>query len=120
MFVMATDKKELVKEKIGKSAMQCFIKFGLDKTTLDDIAKSVGLNKASLYYYYRNKEDIFVDAALKEGEDYIHSLQEKVLKKRGIENQVWYYMQSRFIYYKNVLNMNRVSVDTLNKLLRVF
>jgi len=120
MFVMATDKKELVKEKIGKSAMQCFIKFGLDKTTLDDIAKSVGLNKASLYYYYRNKEDIFVDAALKEGEDYIHSLQEKVLKKRGIENQVWYYMQSRFIYYKNVLNMNRVSVDTLNKLLPRF
>lgn len=120
MFAMATDKKELVKEKIGKSAMQCFIKFGLDKTTLDDIAKSVGLNKASLYYYYRNKEDIFVDAAIKEGEDYILSLQEKVLKKRGIENQVWYYMQSRFIYYKNVLNMNRVSVDTLNKLLPRF
>lgn len=117
---MATGKKELVKEKIGKSAMQCFIKFGLDKTTLDDIAKSVGLNKASLYYYYRNKEDIFVDAALKEGEDYILALQEKVLKKRGIENQVWYYMQSRFIYYKNVLNMNRVSVDTLNKLLPRF
>ncbi|MFT3705451.1 MAG: TetR/AcrR family transcriptional regulator [Agriterribacter sp.] len=114
------NKKELVKEKIGKSAMKCFAKFGLDKTTLDDIAQSVGLNKASLYYYYKNKEDIFIEAALKEGEDYIVSLQEKVLKKKGVESQVSYYMQSRFNYYKNVLNMNRVSVETLNKILPKF
>lgn len=113
-------KKALVKEKIGKAAMKCFMKFGLDKTTLDDIAQSVGLNKASLYYYYKNKEDIFVEAALKEGEDYIISLQQEVLLKKGVENQVSYYMQSRFNYYKNVLNMNRVSVETLNKILPHF
>jgi len=113
-------KKELVKEKIGKAAMQCFEKYGLDKTTLDDIAQSIGLNKASLYYYYKNKEDIFIEVALKEGEDYIASLQQKALLKKGIENQVWFYMHSRFNYYKNILNMNRVSVETLNKILPRF
>ncbi|RQO71727.1 hypothetical protein DBR43_10785 [Pedobacter sp. KBW06] len=113
-------KKELVKEKIGRSAMQCFAKFGLDKTTLDDIAQAVGLNKASLYYYYRNKEDIFIEVALKEGEDFINSLQETTLLKEGIENRTTFYLESRFNYYKNVLNMNRVSVDTLNKILPRF
>lgn len=113
-------KKEVVKEKIGKAAMQCFEKFGLDKTTLDDIAQSVGLNKASLYYYYKNKEDIFIEVGLKEGEDYIASLQQQSLLKKGIENQVWFYMLSRFNYYKNILNMNRVSVETLNKILPRF
>jgi|SRR6185437_9733842 len=113
-------KKELVKEKIGKAAMQCFEKYGLDKTTLDDIAQSIGLNKASLYYYYKNKEDIFIEVGLKEGEDYIASLQQKALLKKGIENQVWFYMHSRFNYYKNILNMNRVSVETLNKILPRF
>lgn len=113
-------KRQLTKEKIGKGAMQCFSKFGLDKTTLDDIAQAVGLNKASLYYYYKNKEDIFIEAALKEGEDYIASLQEKSLLKKGVENQVWFYMQSRFDYYTNILNMNRVSVETLNKILPKF
>lgn len=113
-------KRQLTKEKIGKGAMQCFSKFGLDKTTLDDIAQAVGLNKASLYYYYKNKEDIFIEAALKEGEDYIASLQEKALLKKGVENQVWFYMQSRFDYYTNILNMNRVSVETLNKILPKF
>ncbi|WP_342329172.1 TetR/AcrR family transcriptional regulator [Pedobacter sp. FW305-3-2-15-E-R2A2] len=113
-------KKELVKEKIGRSAMQCFAKFGLDKTTLDDIAQAVGLNKASLYYYYKNKEDIFIEVALKEGEDFINSLQETTLLKEGIENRTAFYLESRFNYYKNVLNMNRVSVDTLNKILPRF
>lgn len=100
--------------------MHCFEKFGLDKTTLEDIAQTVGLNKASLYYYYKNKEDIFIETALREGEDYILALQEKVQLKKGIENQVAYYMQARFNYYKKVLNMNRVSTDTLNKILPRF
>lgn len=113
-------KKEQVKEKIGRSAMQCFKKFGLDKTTLDDIAKAVGFNKASLYYYYKNKEDIFIEVAIKEGEQYLELLQEKTLLKKGVENKVWFYMQSRFDYYKNVLNINRVSSDTLNKILPKF
>ncbi|MBB2149329.1 TetR/AcrR family transcriptional regulator [Pedobacter gandavensis] len=113
-------KKELVKQKIGRSAMQCFAKFGLDKTTLDDIAQAVGLNKASLYYYYKNKEDIFIEVALKEGEDFINSLQETTVLKEGIENRIAFYLESRFNYYKNVLNMNRVSVDTLNKILPRF
>ncbi|MBC7625675.1 TetR/AcrR family transcriptional regulator [Ferruginibacter sp.] len=113
-------KKEQVKEKIGRSAMQCFKKFGLDKTTLDDIAKAVGFNKASLYYYYKNKEDIFIEVAIKEGEQYLELTQKKTLLKKGVENKVWFYMQSRFDYYKNVLNMNRVSSDTLNKILPKF
>jgi TetR/AcrR family transcriptional regulator, biofilm operon repressor len=114
------NKKDQVKQNIGKAAMECFVKFGLDKTTLDDIAKKIGLNKASLYYYYKNKEDIFLETAIKEGEDYIASLQSKALLKKGIENQVWFYLDSRFNYYINVLNMNRVSVETLNKILPKF
>jgi len=113
-------KKELVKEEIGKHAMLCFKQFGLDKTTLDDIAQAVGLNKASLYYYYKNKEDIFLEVAIKEGENYISTLQKKVLLKKGIQNQVLFYMESRFIYYQNILNMNRVSVDTLRNILPKF
>jgi len=100
--------------------MQCFAKFGLDKTTLGDIAKVVGLNKATLYYYYKNKEDIFLEIAVSEGEEYLAKLQQQTVRKKGIENQIWFYMLSRFNYYKNVLNMNRVSSETLNKILPKF
>jgi TetR/AcrR family transcriptional regulator, biofilm operon repressor len=114
------NKKELAKDKIGKVAMQCFAKYGLDKTTLDDIAKAVGLNKASLYYYYKNKEDIFLEVAIKEGQDFLNALQAKVLEKKGTSQRISFYLHGRTNYYKNVLNMNRVSSETLNKMLPKF
>jgi len=115
-----SNKKGQVKEKIGKVAMKCFAKYGLDKTTLDDIAKEVGLNKASLYYYYKNKEEIFLEVAITEGHDFLKTLQAHVLEKKGIEARVTYYLLERINYYKNILNMNRVSAETLNKMLPRF
>lgn len=97
--------------------MKCFARYGLDKTTLEDIAKEVGLNKASLYYYYKNKEDIFLEVAITEGTDFLGTLQEHVLDKKGTEARVTYYLLERINYYKNILNMNRVSTETLNKML---
>ena len=113
-------KREILKQKIGSAAMQCFQKYGLEKTTLDDIAKVVGLNKASLYYYYKNKEDIFVETAIAEGEKYIAALQVRTKKKKGIEKQVWYYLNDRFIYYINVMDFGKVSPNTLNNILPRF
>src|SRR5579862_6069953 len=114
------NKKEIVKEKIGQVAMKCFSKYGLDKTTLDDIAKEVGLNKASLYYYYKNKEDIFLEVAIREGQDFLASLQAKTLVKKNTEDRVTFYLLERINYYKNILNMNRVSVETVYKMLPRF
>jgi len=115
-----SNKKEQVKEKIGRVAMKCFARYGLDKTTLDDIAKEVGLNKASLYYYYKNKEDIFLEVAIREGQEFLKTLQEHVLEKKGTEARVMFYLVERINYYKNILNMNRVSAETLNRMLPRF
>lgn len=114
------NKKEQVKLKIGNAAMQCFARYGLEKTTLDDIAKSVGLNKASLYYYYKNKEDIFLEVAVSEGARFISNLQSKAMQKKGVESRVLFYLQERVLYYMHVLNKNKVNTETLNKILPRF
>lgn len=114
------NKKVQVKERIGQAAMECFERYGLEKTTLEDIAKTVGLNKTSLYYYYKNKEDIFIEVAIREGQSFIDTLQKSTLKKKGVENQISFYLESRLNYYTNVLNMNRVSVESLDKILPRF
>lgn len=113
-------KKERVKQEIGQAAAQCFARYGLEKTTLDDIAAVVGLNKASLYYYYKNKEDIFLDVAVQEAGSYIAGLQAAAVEKKGIEQKLVYYLQERIVYYVDVLNRNKVSSVTLQKLLPGF
>lgn len=59
-------KDELVKADILHAAEKLFQQFGLRKTTMEDIARSLGKGKSTLYYYYTNKEEIFDAVVLKE------------------------------------------------------
>lgn len=41
------------------AALACFLQFGYDKTSLDDIARQAGLSRALIYRKFPNKETIF-------------------------------------------------------------
>lgn len=113
-------KKEILQQRIKTAAIQCFSQFGLEKTTLDDIAKLVGLNKATFYYYYKNKEEIFLEVALQEGQQFITQLQATTLQKKGAEQRITYYLIERIRYYRDVLTVNKVSANTIMKILPTF
>jgi AcrR family transcriptional regulator len=46
--------------------MHIFSKFGFQKTTVDEIAKAAHKAKGSVYYYFRNKEELFQSVVEKE------------------------------------------------------
>lgn len=50
--------KKIAKEKITKAAYNVFTNKGYHKTTMDDVANEVGVSKASLYSYFKSKEEI--------------------------------------------------------------
>ncbi|WP_457748853.1 TetR/AcrR family transcriptional regulator [Sulfurimonas sp.] len=58
---MAKQKRdaEATKAKILSSAIALFSKNGFDATTADDIAKESGVNKALIYYYFKNKAGLY-------------------------------------------------------------
>ncbi len=47
------------REVIIEASRELFSRFGYKKTTMDDIAGTMRKGKSSLYYYFKNKEDIF-------------------------------------------------------------
>ena len=51
--------KTEVKERIIQSAVECFSKYGLDRTRMDDVAQKADLSKGTLYLYFKSKEDLF-------------------------------------------------------------
>lgn len=63
-------------EIIIEKSRELFGRFGFKKTTMDDIANACGIGKATLYYYFENKQDIFKSVIKKEIEMFI----EKILK----------------------------------------
>lgn len=62
-------KDTLVIDTILKSAQEQFHKYGLAKTTMNDIAKYAGKGKSTLYYYFTSKEEIFKSVILMEIEE---------------------------------------------------
>ena len=65
------DKTDEKRHQILNAALNCFARYGFNKTTLDDIATAIGMNKASLYYYYENKEAIFGEVLQEEANRFI-------------------------------------------------
>jgi TetR/AcrR family transcriptional regulator, biofilm operon repressor len=117
---MEKSKKELTKEKIQQAAYKCVARFGFEKTTLDDIAKEVNLNKASLYYYYKNKEEIFLDVTTTETAKFVENLKTSTLEQVGIEKQVFHYLYERSVYYLNLIQGIHISEETLRQVEPLF
>ncbi len=53
--------RENRKEQILKGALLVFKQKGIEKSTMDEIAKQSDFGKASLYYYFSSKEEIFIE-----------------------------------------------------------
>ena len=53
--------REVRKDQILESALKVFKTSGLDGTTMDEIAKEADFGKATLYYYFSSKEEIFIE-----------------------------------------------------------
>ena len=60
---MVSDRKKeeriLRKKLIIDSALSVFNRSGIDKTTMSEIASEAGFGKATLYYYYPSKDDVY-------------------------------------------------------------
>lgn len=50
--------KEIAKNKIIQAAIKVFYEKGFHKATMDEIAKNIGVSKATIYTYFDSKEEI--------------------------------------------------------------
>jgi AcrR family transcriptional regulator len=66
MMVKMNNKDEIVRAAILQAAERVFQKWGLNKTTMEDIAREAEKGKSTLYYYYKSKEEIFDAVAITE------------------------------------------------------
>jgi AcrR family transcriptional regulator len=56
--------KEAAKTKIIEAARKVFTQKGYHDTTMDDIAKEIGVSKGALYSYFKSKEDLLQEISL--------------------------------------------------------
>jgi AcrR family transcriptional regulator len=78
--------REQRKKEILDSAEKLFFKSGYDDVSMNDIANDVELNKATLYLYFNNKEELFFATVLRGVQILISIIEEEVSNsKTGVE-----------------------------------
>ena len=55
------EERNLRKQRIIDGALKVFNDVGIEKTTMDEIAIESGFGKATLYYYFTPKDEVFVE-----------------------------------------------------------
>ena len=103
------DKKETIK----KAGLQVFSKYGYYKTTLDDIADTVGIKKNSLYYYFPSKESLFEEIVRSEVVKMKQCVQKSVDSVDDYEEKVIIFFKELFYYGRKRGHPVSISLETL-------
>lgn len=58
---LAGERQAARRRMVLDAAMDCFLTYGLTRTSLDDIARKAGISRPLLYLLFRNKEELFIE-----------------------------------------------------------
>src|SRR5512136_3344841 len=56
--------KEEIRSKLMEAGLACFTRYGLKKTTIEDLVKPVKISKAAFYHFFPSKEALFAELLL--------------------------------------------------------
>jgi len=109
---MADKKKKSVIEKV---AQDLFSKFGFFKTTVDEIAKAARIGKATIYHYFKGKEDIFKEVVEKESRILNAKIKEAVDQESTPEKKIRAFVLTRAKYLNELANIYSALKDDVLK-----
>ncbi len=104
---------ESKRTEILEKAASCFNLYGYNKTTLDEIGDALGFNKAALYYYFKNKEELFKHVMKHELERLWEKLNYETNQVEGFEKKLIQYFSTRTDGWINIVKINGLSKDNL-------
>lgn len=83
------------KEEILKAAQHAFLKYGIEKITLDDIAQECGIKKTALYYYFKSKEEILAEMIIMKISEFEVKIKQAVESAGNVREKLRTYMKMK-------------------------
>lgn len=80
--------EDVLPEQILEAALQLYLQYGLKKVTMNDVANRIGKSRSVLYYYYKDKNEIFdavMDMLIRE---IVNEIGQKVSEVTSLKNKL--------------------------------
>ncbi|WP_018342978.1 TetR/AcrR family transcriptional regulator [Cytophaga aurantiaca] len=107
-------------EIIINAAQKRFAHYGLCKTTMNEIAADVGMGKASLYYYFPDKETLFASVIKKEQQVFFDEMNKFLNSDMEATLQLKKYVKLRSQHFRHLLNLSKLRSDFFNNVKTVY
>ena len=105
---------DIVQEEILRAALALYRKFGPAKVTMDEVAHATGRSRTSLYYYYKNREEIFQAVLDTIVDDVIKEIRSEVDKAGNIREKINAFCFSKINTSSNWRYVFKVMWSTMN------
>lgn len=92
-------------------ARKLIVQYGYGKTTLDDIANAIGIKKSSLYYYYKNKEDIIYEVIMREKSIYLGKVRDALKSEGSTYDKILNYERTKANYLKESISPFDITIN---------
>jgi AcrR family transcriptional regulator len=104
--------EKLMKEQlIIEAAQKRFGLYGIEKTSMREIADDLNLSKASLYYYFPDKESLYKAVVEKEQTEFLTMMTERIINIRKADQLLLEYSNARLSYFRTLLNLSRLRLQ---------
>lgn len=101
------NKKSLILD----TARKRFLHFGYAKTSLDEIAEDLGIGKATIYHYFKNKEELFLHVVKQESSMLQRILIKSLETVKTPHEKLKVFLQTHFDFLAGRVNIGRLSKD---------
>jgi TetR/AcrR family transcriptional repressor of mexJK operon len=109
------------KEKaILNAARKRFAHYGFSKVTMDEIAGDIEMGKASLYYYFPAKEDLFKAVIIEEQNEFIKEIERMLKSPISAGEKIHEYVSLRLKYFQSFINLGTAGVHSFHEIKSTF
>ena len=102
---------------IIEAARKRFAHYGLDKTTMNEIAADIGMSKASLYYYFPDKERLFIAVVNQELHQFEAVVNDIIERQSKASFKLKKYVITRNEFLKSLLNLAKLEKITVSQMI---
>ena len=97
MTTSSLAKDDIIQRQILLAARRLFQVHGLQKVTMDDVAKAIGKGRSSLYYYYKSKDEIFEAVIALDIREMLAAITKAVEKASTTEQKIKSFCESKLL-----------------------
>ena len=106
--------KQEKSESILDTAKKMFARYGLRKTSMDEVARMARVAKATIYNYFGSKDQVYLEVLHREADEIVKKTSSSVAQEVLPADKLVAFAKARFRYMRqaiNILNLDREGIE---------